>query len=855
MWIAALDLATASTCDLTDRNIRQEISSWIADRNSSEGRCGHISEWNTSKITDMSWIFCHLGEGRTHTRDGIDYCGENMTGFNEDLSRWDTSLVTNLKSAFSNNPSFNGDISSWNVGKVTDMAYMFKQTRSFNRSLSSWNVSKLELAYSMFESSSFNGALNGWDVGNLKNMQSMFSDTSAFNRRLDSWNTVSVTTMRFAFRGSLAFNQDVSTWSLASLDPDGLEGCFTKSQAFRGNLNGWDLAGVTMLDSMFYESNFNGIVSEWDTSRIRSMRSVFYDSQFNGDLSSWNVGAVTNMDFLFAFADRFNGDLSRWDTSQIETMDRIFVDAYVFNGDIGSWNVARCRDLYLAFYRTEAFDRDLSNWNVDSVTDMRYAFTGTNLSDCNKWRLYDSWSTSSPGWPSMYDGFAEIGDQETCGRGDSTDANNDNGSGAIDSAHVAVIVGTVALVIVCTALILWRVCRSLRKSREEQKNLNVEMNTKLAQHRMEFESRSKAWYLRWGDVKIMEQIARGTYGEVAVGTYMKKWKVAVKLVPHKKADSLINESEFRVLQRARHPRLVMFFGAGNCDDDDDGGGGGIFLVLEYMDGGTLEDALMTTSNSLPWRLRMSILLDVVEGMAFLHSIGIAHRDLKCANVMLSHVGPTALRAKVSDFGLSSALSELGRTSARKNDTKAAERTNLSFFFSSKTDSTQTRSKEMSTGSSMSSVRSTTPRGTPLFMAPEILRAIDSPDVSSTAQVDMYAFGIIMWMVLTRREPWENLTYIYQICEAVVDGERPKVTDVARSTVPKDSKPSACDFEALMRRAWHQDPLKRPLFSDVRDDITRSWDMPAWRVRKEGTGVKTKGVSIDVSSEREPTVEV
>ena len=44
------------------------------------------------------------------------------TSFNEDLSSWDVSSVTNMSDMFQNATSFNGDISSWDVSSVTTMA-------------------------------------------------------------------------------------------------------------------------------------------------------------------------------------------------------------------------------------------------------------------------------------------------------------------------------------------------------------------------------------------------------------------------------------------------------------------------------------------------------------------------------------------------------------------------------------------------------------------------------------------------------------------------------------------------------------------------------------------------------------
>ena len=50
-----------------------------------------------------------------------------MQSFNDDISRWDTSNVTSMRSMFRAAHSFNGDLSRWDTSLVTSMSYMFFQ--------------------------------------------------------------------------------------------------------------------------------------------------------------------------------------------------------------------------------------------------------------------------------------------------------------------------------------------------------------------------------------------------------------------------------------------------------------------------------------------------------------------------------------------------------------------------------------------------------------------------------------------------------------------------------------------------------------------------------------------------------
>ena len=61
--------------------------------------------------------------------------------------------------------SFNQDISSWDVSNVTDMSYMFSGS-SFNQDISSWDVSNVTDMRSMFFGSSFNQDISSWVVPN-----------------------------------------------------------------------------------------------------------------------------------------------------------------------------------------------------------------------------------------------------------------------------------------------------------------------------------------------------------------------------------------------------------------------------------------------------------------------------------------------------------------------------------------------------------------------------------------------------------------------------------------------------------------------------------------------------------------
>ncbi|KAL3756833.1 hypothetical protein ACHAWU_001345 [Discostella pseudostelligera] len=62
----------------------------------------------------------------------------NATLFNGDLTGWDVSSITSMKSMFENALAFNGDLSSWDVSSVVDMTEMFRGADTFNQDLCAW---------------------------------------------------------------------------------------------------------------------------------------------------------------------------------------------------------------------------------------------------------------------------------------------------------------------------------------------------------------------------------------------------------------------------------------------------------------------------------------------------------------------------------------------------------------------------------------------------------------------------------------------------------------------------------------------------------------------------------------------
>jgi serine/threonine protein kinase len=101
--------------------------------------------------------------------------------------------------------------------------------------------------------------------------------------------------------------------------------------------------------------------------------------------------------------------------------------------------------------------------------------------------------------------------------------------------------------------------------------------------------------------------------------------------------------EIRLHSCLDHPNIVRFFGVFEE-------GGDVFLVMEYLNGGTLFDLLNEVS-CLGVREAAEYLKDVIEALSYMHEKSIAHRDIKPENIVISSEGV----AKLCDFGWSALI--------------------------------------------------------------------------------------------------------------------------------------------------------------------------------------------------------
>lgn len=371
--------------------------------------------------------------------------------------------------------------------------------------------------------------------------------------------------------------------------------------------------------------------------------------------------------------------------------------------------------------------------------------------------------------------------------------------------------------------------------RKNKSALHVTTELELQQHILndKMALMQKGWQILESEIEKQELIASGAFGSV----YKGRWghiSVAIKTL-HQGITELDPDavSEFReeahCMQAIRHPNLVTFYG-GNMGITKDAAKS--FLVFEMMDMGSLRALLKNKERALSWPLRKQFAHDVAKGMPHLHSIPMIHRDLKSDNVLIG----ADMHAKVADFGQSKLIKRSRLASVQMSrklysivdtltSSKVGEALNTVAHKarglyrpsiqenSGVVEDLSPTVRLLQNDTSDDNPLMTTHVGTPLWKAPELLlgesQAQKQQDYSNA--IDVYSFGIIMWELLTRDEPWSTIkaktrfTFLDELTTAVLSGYRPPIPQ--NPECPES-------YLVLMRACWMTEPDKRPVFSYI-----------------------------------------
>ena len=274
----------------------------------------------------------------------------------------------------------------------------------------------------------------------------------------------------------------------------------------------------------------------------------------------------------------------------------------------------------------------------------------------------------------------------------------------------------------------------------------------------------------WGNLSIRGPLGAGEYGEVyrAFDPGLRK-EVALKLwgrtATPRTIEMLLEEA--RALARVRHPNVLLVLGADVHD-------GQVGMWTELLEGATLEQ-LLTELGPGHWREMAVYAIDICRALSAVHAVGLVHRDVKAANVMRERGG----RIVLMDFGSAGAYAT--DTGEEKPPSPGAV------------------------------------QGTPLAMAPEVLREQRASPAS-----DLYSLGVLIFRLVSGRYPVHART-LEELETALAHGPLPSLRSVLPDVPP--------EFSEAIARALERDPARR--FASAVDmeralvaALTAGWLAPA-----------------------------
>ena len=155
---------------------------------------------------------------------------------------------------------------------------------------------------------------------------------------------------------------------------------------------------------------------------------------------------------------------------------------------------------------------------------------------------------------------------------------------------------------------------------------------------------------RIAEYQLIRHIGRGSFADVFLAfDRQENCRVALKITRTcelNREARLCFEREIEVLGQLDHYRIVKYLKSFQHDDF-------YICVMEWIDGVTLREAL--AGQPMPWRKSVDWIIQIAEGLHFVHQKGILHRDVKPHNVMIDRGG----QVRILDFGLSRIVHSAG----------------------------------------------------------------------------------------------------------------------------------------------------------------------------------------------------
>jgi len=267
--------------------------------------------------------------------------------------------------------------------------------------------------------------------------------------------------------------------------------------------------------------------------------------------------------------------------------------------------------------------------------------------------------------------------------------------------------------------------------------------------------------VKLGPYEILSPLGAGGMGEVyrARDTRLDR-VVAVKVLPTDLAATAELKARFereaKAVSALSHPHICALYDVGSE-------GGVEYLVMEYLEGETLEDRI--GKGALPVEQVLKFGIQIADALERAHRQGIVHRDLKPGNVMLTRSG-----VKLLDFGLAKSVAPLGEL---RGDAPSSLPT--------------------AAGPSRLTERGTI-MGTFQYMAPEQLEGKDAD-----ARTDIFALGAVLYEMATGKKAFYGTSRASLISSILRDDPRP-ISSIAPMTPPA--------FDRVVKTCVAKDPDDR-----------------------------------------------
>jgi len=258
-----------------------------------------------------------------------------------------------------------------------------------------------------------------------------------------------------------------------------------------------------------------------------------------------------------------------------------------------------------------------------------------------------------------------------------------------------------------------------------------------------------------GQYALEEKIGQGAMGVVYRGHHaMLRRPTAIKLLDVEKMTPISTarfEREVRLTSQLNHPNTIAIYDFGRTPE------GLFYYAMEFIDGINL-DSLVRGSGPQPEGRVIHLLAQICGSLYEAHALGLIHRDVKPANIMICQRGGLHDVVKLLDFGLVKAVDsqrEAGLTAANALT------------------------------------------GTPLYLAPEAVLRPDSVDALS----DLYSLGAVGYFLLTGTTVFTGKN-LMDICRQHVEAQpEPPSQRLKRRIDP--------DLEAVIMRCLSKSPADRP----------------------------------------------